>query len=113
VLVHRAPRGHGVSYELVYERAAETIDATIFSGLRDVEALSSVEYDGERSGSERERSGVGRPSVGGRSAGGRSERTTAIARTDIELVADSARTAAIAVNGARHRPRRTVQEAEA
>ena len=77
------------------------------------EQLRQLGHDGERSGSERERSGVGRPSVGGRSAGGRSERTTAIARTDIELVADSARTAAIAVNGARHRPRRTVQEAEA
>ncbi len=69
VLVHRAPRGQGVAYELVYE--GQGVDGTPFlTGLLDAERL--VSYDRERSGSGAQRSGPGRPLVGGVSGGGRS-----------------------------------------
>jgi DNA primase len=75
VLVHRAPRGHGVSYELVYTAADHSADTTIFSGLREADALTNARYDDQRSDLDAERSGVGRPSVGGRPGGGRRVRT--------------------------------------
>jgi hypothetical protein len=112
VLVHRAPRGQGVSYELVYASSDRTPDALVFSGLRSVETLS---YDGqrsdvsvERSGQTTERSGAGRPSVGGRPVGGRRGEIAPIARVANELVAAAAVTVAKHTNGARHRARRTV-----
>jgi hypothetical protein len=71
VLVHRAPRGQGVAYELVYEGQGR--DGTPFlTGLIDVEQLTRPGYDPERSGSNGPRSGPGRPPVGGVSGGGRS-----------------------------------------
>jgi hypothetical protein len=85
VLVHRAPRGHGVSYELVYTTADHTADATIFSGLREADALTNATYDDQRSDVDAERSGVGRPSAGGRPGGGRSAHTTRIVRSESEL----------------------------
>jgi hypothetical protein len=70
VLVHRAPRGQGVAYELVYEGQGR--DGTPFlTGLIDVEQLTAPGYDKERSGSQAKRSGPGRPPVGGVSGGGR------------------------------------------
>jgi len=110
VLVHRAPRGHGVSYELVYEGGAgadHTTDAAIFSGLRSVETLA---YDAERSAPNGERSGLGRPPVGGRPGGGRTDQIASIARADSELVAAASARAENAVNGARRRSRHTVVE---
>lgn len=112
VLVHRAPRGQGVQYELVYASADRTTDALIFSGLRDVETLG---YDAERSdltpersASSDERSGVGRPAAGGRSGGGRSRANTPIPRIDSELLAAASVTAEMHRNGARPHPRRTI-----
>jgi DNA primase catalytic core len=71
VLVHRASRGQGVAYELVYEGQGE--DGTPFlTGLIDVEQLARPGYDKERSGSQAKWSGPGRPPVGGVSGGGRS-----------------------------------------
>jgi DNA primase catalytic core len=115
VLLHRAPRGQGVSYELVYTAADRTDEALLFSGLRDVESLGDTQeiraYDEPRSGGNDERSGAGRPSVGGRPGGGRRRECAPIARADMELVAAASVTAAIASNGTRHRARRTVVEA--
>lgn len=112
VLVHRAPRGQGVHYELVYASADRTTDALIFSGLRNVDTLA---YDGERSAltPERsalneERSGVGRPAAGGRSGGGRSRERAPIPRIDNALLAAASVTAETHRNGARHRPHRTI-----
>jgi DNA primase catalytic core len=71
VLVHRAPRGQGVGYELVYEGQGE--DGTPFlTGLIDAEQLARPGYDVERSASHAQRSGPGRLLVGGVSGGGRS-----------------------------------------
>jgi hypothetical protein len=108
VLVHRAPRGQGVSYELIVERAGAP-DEAVAHGLRDVQ---SVTYDSERSDSSPKRSGLGRPSVGTGAGGGRSTAITPILRADGELVDAGKRTAAIAVNGTRHGARRTIPELE-
>jgi hypothetical protein len=77
VLLHRAPRGIGVAYELVYEGQGQ--DGTPFlTGLIDVQKLSAPRTTAERSASGAPRSGrkgqrtdPGRPSVGPRSGGGR------------------------------------------
>jgi hypothetical protein len=60
VVVHRAMRGHGVSYELVLASTAD--QPAQADGLRNL-----LGYDPERS----DLSGSGRPSAGGRSGGGR------------------------------------------
>ena len=71
VLVHRAPRGQGVAYELVYEGQGE--DGTPFlTGLIDAAQLARPGYDVKRSASQAQRAGPGRPVVGGVSGGGRS-----------------------------------------
>ncbi len=113
VLVHRAPRGQGVSYELVYAASDRTPDALVFSGLRSVETLT---YDGqrsdvtpERSGANDERSGGGRPSVGGRPGVVGVREIVPIPRVANELVAASrGERRENTTNGARHRARRTV-----
>jgi hypothetical protein len=113
VLVHRAPRGQGVTYELLYaasEHADRTPDAVIVSGLRRVETLT---YDAERSESDGARSGAGRPSVGTRSGGGRTGETGEIARADSELVSTASVRAATQKNGTPRRRDRTVVEADA
>jgi DNA primase catalytic core len=107
VLVHRAPRGQGVSYELVYTAAEHTADATIFSGLRDVEALTNTTYDGERSDLNAERSGVGRPVVGGRPGDGRAEQPACIVRAETDLASVVSVAADLRVQGTRRDPRRT------
>jgi DNA primase catalytic core len=114
VLVHRAPRGQGVSYELVYASSDRTPDALVFSGLRNVETLTydaqRSELTPERSAQIEERSGVGRPSVGGRPGAGRSGEIAPIARAANELIVAAAVTAEKHSNGARHGRRRTVPE---
>jgi DNA primase len=77
VLVHRARRGQGFLYELVY--AGEGEGRPFLPGLIDVAALRKDDYDAERSAvrgrwtaSERQRSGAGRWPVGVRSVGSRS-----------------------------------------
>jgi len=116
VLVHRAPRGQGVSYELVYTSADRTPDALVFSGLRSVETLT---YDAqrsalspERSGQIEERSGVGRPSVGTRSGGSRSRESSGIVHAENELVAASAHAVKIASKNGTRAAHRIVPEGE-
>jgi DNA primase len=67
LLVHRAERGQGYVYELLYDGDGSTGAHLI--GLLDAGALGA--YDKRRSGQERAQSAPGRPSVGGWSAGGR------------------------------------------
>ena len=111
LVVHRAPRGHGVAYELLATELlcteADASDQTpVFPGLRSVETLRPVAlpekdrrgtpnspgYDPERSVSEPqrsvangERSDLGRPPVGGRSGEGRSGEIIRILSPDPEL----------------------------
>ena len=67
LLVHRAERGQGHVYELLYDGDGSTGAHLI--GLLDVAALRV--YDKRRSGQERAQSAPGRAVVGGRSAAGR------------------------------------------
>ncbi|MDP3515230.1 MAG: CHC2 zinc finger domain-containing protein, partial [Sulfuritalea sp.] len=69
LLVHRAERGQGYVYELLYDGDAAT--PMHLSGLIDTEALKSHAYDDQRSGSAAERSAPGRGVVGGQSGPGR------------------------------------------
>src|SRR6185437_1396761 len=114
VLVHRAPRGQGVSYELIYASSGRTPDALIFSGLRSADTLAS---DGEwagltpvRSGHIEERPGIGRPAVGGRSGDGRRRETTPIPRIDSECVGARARAVHIASPNGTRAAHRTIPE---
>ena len=101
VLVHRAPRGHGVAYELVYQRASdECISVGTFSGLRDAATLGTREYDNERSAPTQERSGAGRPPAGAEPGGGRSASNAAIPRDDRELAREASVRARNHRNGA-------------
>ncbi len=112
VLVHRAPHGPGVQYELVYAAADRTSEATIFSGLRAAETLTpaatNAAYDEQRSASTAERSAGGRPSVGGRPGEGRRASTPRIVRGDIALVDAASVSADFMGNGEPLRDRRTV-----
>jgi hypothetical protein len=67
LLVHRAERGQGHVYELLYDGDGSTGPHLI--GLLDAGALGS--YDKRRSGQEQPQSAPGRPPVGGWSAPGR------------------------------------------
>ncbi|WP_250460202.1 MULTISPECIES: toprim domain-containing protein [unclassified Caballeronia] len=66
LLIHRAARGQGFEYELIYDGGSD--DALHLSGLIDVEKLK---YDAQRSGVNAERSAPGRGAVGPWSVGGR------------------------------------------
>jgi DNA primase len=68
LIPHRALRGQGFEYELVYDGQGKD-GAPFLTGLLDVEKLHR--YDVERSGSEGDWSGGGRPLVGPKSGGGR------------------------------------------
>jgi hypothetical protein len=77
LLVHRGGRGQSFVYELLYESRGE-LERPFLHGLIDVGALQTSGYDGKKSGSEAEKSGLApeksRPSraeVGGVSGGGR------------------------------------------
>lgn len=119
VLVHRAPRGQGVAYELAYSAADDAAaDTAHFSGLRDVRSLGpgGTDYDPERSapGGEwsavaGERSDLGRLTVAGRSGESRRSATPPIVRGEAELHAGAAHTAATAGNGSRPPRGRTVR----
>jgi DNA primase catalytic core len=63
LLTHRAERGQGFAYELLFDGDAST--AVHLSGLIDTAGLH--DYDGQRSGSKPERSAPGRGAVGQRS----------------------------------------------
>ncbi len=68
VIAHHGRGNQGSAYELVYDGRGKDGEPFL-CGLLDVEKLQA--YDGERSGSEAERSGRGRPTVGPWSGGGR------------------------------------------
>jgi len=72
LLIHRAPRGQGFEYELVYD--GDSSAAAHLSGLIDTEQL---QYDARRSGVNGDRSALGRGAVGPRSVGGRSDQNAA------------------------------------
>ncbi|MFN9032108.1 MAG: CHC2 zinc finger domain-containing protein [Betaproteobacteria bacterium] len=63
LLTHRAERGQGFAYELLFDGDAST--AVHLSGLIDTAGLH--DYDGQRSGAKTERSAPGRGAVGQRS----------------------------------------------
>lgn len=73
LLVHRAERGQGYVYELLYD--GDGNDAPHLTGLLDAGALN--DYDGQRSGHAQAQSATGRASVGGWSAPGRVVKTAA------------------------------------
>ncbi len=91
VLVHRAPHGPGVQYELVYAAADRTSEATIFSGLRaagDAHARRHERLRTTNSAVGLNRRAVGgwsKPSVGERPGEGRRASTPRIVRGDIAL----------------------------
>jgi DNA primase len=88
VLVHRAPRGVGVVYELVYDGQGQ--DGTPFlTGLLDAQRLAAPATTAERSGVTRLRSGPGRPPVGGVSGGGRGGSVTPSGSNGKELGAEA------------------------
>ena len=79
LLVHRAERGQGHVYELLYDGDGSA--APHLSGLIDPAALAAGSYDAQRSGLQAGWSGLaadqspaGRPLVGGQSAPGRTEK---------------------------------------
>jgi post-segregation antitoxin (ccd killing protein) len=70
LLVHRAERGQGHVYELLYDGGGGA--EPHLSGLIDVAKLAALgAYDGERPGAKAERSAPGRGVAGARSGGGR------------------------------------------
>jgi len=78
LLIHRAERGQGQVYELLYDGDGSA--APHLSGLIDPRELAAGSYDAQRSGLPADRSGAaedrspaGRPLVGGQSAPGRIE----------------------------------------
>ena len=85
LLVHRALRGQGFVYELLYDGNGDHPSSVHLSGLIDVAALEVValkaaplktqdhphDYDAQRSALDGERSATGRGAVGGMSAPGR------------------------------------------
>jgi DNA primase catalytic core len=99
-LVHRAPHGHGITYELCYDASAGGAGTDEPPAL--AESLTTLAYDAERSGSAGERSGVGRPPVGPRSGGGRPPVPRAIARRHIAVAAEHAASDATHGTGPEH-----------
>lgn len=100
LLAHRAERGQGLAYELLFDGdAAATVH---LSGLIDVAGLDAGHYDGERSGSKPERSAPGRGAVGLRSGVVQSvqpPQNPALARPDADEADDEAPTHALRPNG--------------
>ena len=62
LLVHRAERGQGFAYELLFD--GEVANAVHLSGLIDADDLGEQHYDARRSGQQAERSASGRGAVG-------------------------------------------------
>jgi len=97
LLAHRAARGTGHEYELLYDGTGT--EAPHLSGLIDVQNLA---YDAERSGVNRERSALGRGPDGPWSGGGRGDEIAAdqaSARLAEESSKDEAETHVLKVNG--------------
>ena len=71
LLVHRAERGQGFVYELLYDGDGSA--APHLSGLIDPATMVASGYDGQRSGVTQARSAAGRPVVAPRSVGGQAQ----------------------------------------
>jgi len=87
LLVHRGSRGNSYTYELIYDGQGKD-GQPFLPGLIDVNQLKH-DYDANRSGQKRKRSGSGRPPVGGRSVGGHDKESAANAIT-IDASSDDA-----------------------
>ena len=100
LITHRAKRGQGFVYELLFDGDAAAV--AHLSGLIDVQSLKTRDYDAQRSGLEAERSGLqaqqsahGRGAVGQRSGVGRSSGSTAkpaLARVPADPAGESSKT---------------------
>ena len=100
LLTHRAERGQGFAYELLFD--GDVTDSVHLSGLIDSRELHA--YDARRSGSEAERSAPGRGAVGLRSGLGRSApsaATPALARLGEHEPGDDDETHVLRANGQR------------
>lgn len=75
VLVHRALRGQGFVYELLYDGDAQA--SVHLSGLIDTQALRACGYDAKRSATEGQRPGSGRGVAGGQPGAVRTIETAA------------------------------------
>lgn len=104
LLAHRADRGQGFAYELLFD--GDVAAGVHLSGLIDSNGLDGCNYDAQRSGVKAERSAPGRGAVGQQSAVGR---TASIEQSPVltGLVGDEAaedeETPVLKVNG-HHRP---------
>ena len=100
LITHRAERGQGFAYELLFDGDAAAI--AHLSGLIDVQSLKARDYDARRSGLEAQRSGTqaqqsapGRGAVGQRSGAGRSSGSAAkpaLARVPADPADESSKT---------------------
>ena len=100
LITHRAERGQGFAYELLFDGDAAAV--AHLSGLIDVQSLKARDYDAQRSGLEAERSGTqaqqsapGRGAVGQRSGSGRSSASAAkpaLARVPADPADDDGKT---------------------
>jgi DNA primase catalytic core len=75
LITHRAERGQGLAYELLFDGDAAA--SMHLSGLIDVHSLNTREYDAPRSGLQAERSAPGRGAVGARSGPARASASAA------------------------------------
>ena len=104
LLTHRAERGQGFAYELLFD--GDAASALHLSGLIDADGLGERHYDAQRSGQRAEQSVSGRAVVGQWSAGVRetpSAATPALARLGEDEVEDDGQTHALRLNG-QHSP---------
>jgi len=100
LITHRAERGQGFAYELLFDGDAAAV--AHLSGLIDVQSLKGHDYDARRSGSKCERSGLqaqqsapGRGAVGQRSGSGRHSQSAAkpvLVRLAADPTSDGAQT---------------------
>lgn len=79
LLVHRGSRGNSYTYELIYDGQGKD-GQPFLPGLIDVTQLKH-DYDVNRSGQKKKRSGSGRPSVGGQSGTSRTDKSAENAMT--------------------------------
>ncbi|MFN9503672.1 MAG: CHC2 zinc finger domain-containing protein [Rubrivivax sp.] len=90
LIAHRAVRGQGLDYELLFDGEATAV--AHLSGLIDVQSLEACDYDARRSGVKAEWSAPGRGAVGQRSGPGRQGQPAAkpaLARVPAETASEN------------------------
>jgi hypothetical protein len=100
LLTHRAERGQGFAYELLFD--GDVAAGVHLSGLIDAVELDAHDYDGERSGVKPQRSAPGRGAVGLRSGVVQvvpSAAAQALARLSADAADDDAQTHVLRPNG--------------